>query len=166
VIAIGAIAALAVNWFGAHLAFLGEPVVIDKEDVRNYWAILGALVVGQLATWVGAVLRGARVAWGWHALVAMAGVAAAVLFAVTSAGSVDDQKPEPPRPAYTGPTATQAATPTSAPVAESPCCRICTSYGWRSRSDLAASRVATLARSCRKSAHVEAGSFRRESDAL
>ncbi len=103
VMAVGAIVALAVNWFGAHLTFFGEPVVIVEEDVRNYWVILGGLAVGQLATWVGAVLRGARVAWGWHALVAVAGVAAAMLFAVTSAGPVDDQKPEPPRPAYSGP---------------------------------------------------------------
>jgi hypothetical protein len=102
-IAIGAIAALAADWFGAHLALFGEPVVIDEEYVRDYWAIVGGLAVGLVATWVGALLRGARVAWGWHALVAVAGLAAALLFAVTSAGPVDDQQPQPPHPAYTGP---------------------------------------------------------------
>ena len=103
VIAITAIVALAMNWFGAHLTFFGEPVVIDEEQVRHYWVAVGGLAVGQLATWVGAALRGARVAWGLHALVAVAGASAAMLFAVTSAGPVDDQGPERPRPAYTGP---------------------------------------------------------------
>jgi hypothetical protein len=103
VIAIGAMVALAVNWLGAHLTFFGEPLVIDEDYVRHYWVIVGLLAMAQLATWVGAVVRGARMAWSWHALVAMAGVTAAILFAVTSAGPVDDQKPEPPRPTYTGP---------------------------------------------------------------
>ena len=96
------IVALALNWFGAHLTFFGDPVVIDDQEVRHYWFIVGLLALSLIASWVGAARRGARAAWAWHALVAVMGLAAALLFAVTSAGPVGDE-PEPPRPARTGP---------------------------------------------------------------
>jgi Family of unknown function (DUF6234) len=102
--AIVLVVALAVNWFGAHLTFFGDPVVIDDEDVRHYWVIVGLLATGQLATWVGAARRGAQGAWVWHALVAVVGLAAALLFAVTTAGPVDGHhEPGPAQPSYTGP---------------------------------------------------------------
>jgi Family of unknown function (DUF6234) len=100
--AVLAIVALALNWFGAHLTFFGAPVVIDDEYVRNYWVLVGVLTLSELVTWVGAVRRRARAAWVWHSVVALTGLVAAVLFAVTTAGPVVDQ-PEPSPPSYTGP---------------------------------------------------------------
>jgi hypothetical protein len=100
--AIVTIVALGLNWFGAHLTFFGAPVVIDDEDVRNYWVLVAVLAVSQLATWVGAARRGAGKAWILHTIVAGTGLVAALLFAVTEAGPVQDQ-PEPSQPTHTGP---------------------------------------------------------------
>jgi hypothetical protein len=96
------VVALAANWFSAHLTFFGDPVVIDDEDVRNYWVIVGLLAASLLATWVGAARRGARGAWVWHALVAVVGLAAALVFSVTTVGPVTDE-PEPTPPSHNGP---------------------------------------------------------------
>jgi hypothetical protein len=96
------VVALAANWFSAHLTFFGDPVVIDDDEVRNYWVIVGLLAASQLGTWLGAARRGARGAWVWHALVALVCLAAAFLFAVTAAGPVIDE-PEPTPPSHTGP---------------------------------------------------------------
>ncbi|WP_028653488.1 DUF6234 family protein [Nocardioides halotolerans] len=93
---------LGLNWIAAHLTFFGDPVDIDEEYVRNYWVLLALLGASLLATWVSAVRRGARRAWVWHGLVALAALAAALVFAVTTAGPVQDDPPDPP-PSPSGP---------------------------------------------------------------
>jgi Family of unknown function (DUF6234) len=102
VVAVVAICGLFVNWFGAHLALFGEPVVIHAEDVRNYWTILGVLVASVPLTFVLAGLRRAPRAWGWHLVVAGLGAVAAIAFAVTSTGTPTDE-PEPSPPHRSGP---------------------------------------------------------------
>jgi hypothetical protein len=97
IVAIAAIVALGLNWFGAHLTFFGDSVVITPEEVRAYWVILGVLCAAVIGSLVIAGARGARLAWVWHLIVTTAGVMAAVGFAVTTAGPV---LPDPP-PAHT-----------------------------------------------------------------
>jgi len=102
VVAVGAIAFLFFNWFGAHLAFYGEPVAIDADSVSSYWTTVGVLAAAVAATVVLAARRRASRAWPWHLAVAALGVAASFLFAVTTTGTPHDD-PTPPRPTYTGP---------------------------------------------------------------
>ena len=102
VTAIGAIAFLFFNWFGAHLALFGEPVVIDAEEVRSYWTILAILVASVVTSFALAGVRRAPRAWVWHLVVAGLGVLAAFLFAVTSTGTPSGD-PEPPPVHHTGP---------------------------------------------------------------
>ena len=100
-VAVGAIAAVFLNYVGAHLAFFGDEVVIDDEEVRYYWtgvAVLGASVV---ATLVAAALRGARRAYLWHVPVALLAIAVALLFSVTQAGPVERERPAQPEPSHT-----------------------------------------------------------------
>ena len=87
-VAIGAIAAVFLNYVGAHLAFFGEEVVIDDEEVRYYWTGVAVLGVSIIATFVAAALRGAKRAYFWHLPVAFVAVMSAALFAVTQAGPV------------------------------------------------------------------------------
>ena len=100
--AVGAIVALVLNWLSVHLVFFGVDVVVEPEDVRNYWVIVTVLALSLVAVFAGAASRPARGAWVWHLLVAGLGALAAVLLAVTTVGPVVDH-PAPPRPAYTGP---------------------------------------------------------------
>jgi len=87
-VAIGAIGAVFLNYVGAHLAFFGEEVVIDDEEVRYYWIGIAVLCVSVIATFVAAALRGAKRAYFWHLPVAFVAVISAILFAVTKAGPV------------------------------------------------------------------------------
>jgi peptidoglycan/LPS O-acetylase OafA/YrhL len=102
VVSVLLVVALGLNWLAAHLTFFGEPVDIDEEYVRNYWVLGALLAASLLATWVSAARREARGAWVWHGLVALAALAAALVFAVTTAGPVQDDPPDPP-PSPSGP---------------------------------------------------------------
>jgi hypothetical protein len=102
VTAVAMVGALVLNWLSVYLVFFGIDVVVEPEDVRNYWVIVAVLALSEVATFAGAALRPARGAWVWHVLVAGLGAVAAVLFSVTTVGPVNDQ-PAPPQPRYTIP---------------------------------------------------------------
>jgi len=87
-VAVGAIGAVFLNYVGAHLAFFGDEVVIDDEEVRYYWTGVAVLGVSVLSTFVAAALRGAKRAYLWHLPVALVAVMSAALFAVTQVGPV------------------------------------------------------------------------------
>jgi hypothetical protein len=87
-VTMGAIGAVFLNYVGAHLTFLGDPVVIDEQEVRGYWTCVAVLGVSVTVTFVAATLRGARRAYYWHLAVALIAVASALLFSVTQAGPV------------------------------------------------------------------------------
>ncbi|HET9423503.1 MAG TPA: DUF6234 family protein [Nocardioides sp.] len=97
-IALGAMGAVFLNYMGAHLTFFGDPVVIDDEEVRNYWIGVSVLGVSLLAALVAGSLRGARRSFLWHVPVALVAVAVALLFSVTQAGPVGRGQPVQPEP--------------------------------------------------------------------
>jgi hypothetical protein len=88
-----AIGAVFLNYVGAHLAFLGDPVVIDEQDVRNYWIGVAVLGVSVVAALVVASLRGAKRSFLWHVPMALVAVVVALLFSVTQAGPVEHEQP-------------------------------------------------------------------------
>lgn len=77
----------------------GEPTPGDVLTYRVLVAVLAAVVATTLAL---AVRRGGRRALVWHAPVALAGVASAVLFAVPQVDWQDlgEREPEPAHPEY------------------------------------------------------------------
>jgi len=81
-----AIAAIFLNYIGAHLTFFGEPVDIDPEAVRFYWIAVAVLVAGLAASFGAAARRRARKSYAWHSLMAAIGTVVAVGFAVTQTG--------------------------------------------------------------------------------
>ena len=87
-VALGAMVAVFLNYVGAHLAFFGDSVVIDDEEVRYYWIGVSVLGVSVVTTLVAATLRGAKRAFLWHLPVALVAIAVALLFSVTRAGPV------------------------------------------------------------------------------
>jgi hypothetical protein len=97
-VALGAIGAVFLNYVGAHLTFFGDPVVIDEEEVRNYWIGVSVLGVSVAATLLAATLRGATRAYWWHLPVALVAVMVAVLFSVTQAGPIEPEQPARQRP--------------------------------------------------------------------
>jgi hypothetical protein len=82
--------------------FFSVEVVVEPANVHIYWAIVTVLAISMLTTFAGAASRPAGGAWVWHLLVAGLGAVAAVMFAVTTVGPVNDQ-PAPPQPRYTIP---------------------------------------------------------------
>jgi len=87
-VTLGAIGAVFLNYVGAHLAFFGDPVVIDDQEVHGYWTCVAILGVSVTVTFGAAALRGATRAYFWHLAVAVVAVASALLFSVTQAGPV------------------------------------------------------------------------------
>ena len=97
-LAVGAMAAVFLNYVGAHLAFFGDQVVIDEEEVRYYWIGVAVLSLSVLTTLVAANLRGAKRSFLWHIPVALVAVGVALLFSVTRAGPVEPEQPTQPAP--------------------------------------------------------------------
>ncbi|MDQ4053334.1 MAG: hypothetical protein M3237_11635 [Actinomycetota bacterium] len=83
-----AVAAILLNYIGAHLTFFGEAVDIDPEAVRNYWIAVAVLVASLVASFGAAARRRARKSFAWHSLMAVIGLIASVGFAVTQTGPV------------------------------------------------------------------------------
>ena len=94
-------AAVFLNYVGAHLAFFGDEVVIDEEEVRYYWIGVAVLGVSVLTTLVAANLRGAKRSFLWHIPVALVAVAVALVFSVTRVGPVEREQPTQPEPSHT-----------------------------------------------------------------
>ena len=92
-VTLGAIGAVFLNYVGAHLAFFGDPVVIDDQEVRNYWIGVAVLGVSVMAALVVASLRGAKRSFLWHVPMVLVAVAVALLFSVTQAGPVVREQP-------------------------------------------------------------------------
>jgi len=96
-VAPGAIVFLFFNWLDVYLVFFGETAVVTPEAVRSYQVAVGAGILGTVLALAGSTWRGRgaprRTVW-WHGLVALVGLAAAVVFHV----GVDtpDPAPEPP----------------------------------------------------------------------
>lgn len=65
---------------GASFCAFGECATPTRDEVRLSQAIAAGLVLAVGATFVLAVRRGARWAWLWHLLVAMAAAASVLLF--------------------------------------------------------------------------------------
>ena len=97
--AVAMVGGLLLNWLSVYLVFFGVEAVADPENVHLYWVLVAGLALSVLATFAGAALRPAGAAWVWHLLVAGVGAVAAVLFAITAVGPVNDQ-PAPPQPRY------------------------------------------------------------------
>jgi uncharacterized membrane protein HdeD (DUF308 family) len=100
-IAMMAIVGLFVNWIDAYVSLLGAPVVVTEEEVRSYWLTL-AVFVGAFLTSFGVAVWRRTGASPWHLILGVAGVAAAVLFAVTTPGTPHDDRVPPPSH-HTGP---------------------------------------------------------------
>jgi hypothetical protein len=92
-VTLGAIGAVFLNYVGAHLAFFGDPVVIDEQEVRSYRTCVAVLGVSVVAALVVASLRGAKRSFLWHVPMALVAVAVALLFSVTQAGPVVHEQP-------------------------------------------------------------------------
>ena len=99
-VALGAMGAVFLNYVGAHLAFFGDEVVIDDEEVRYYWTGVAVIGVSVVATLVAAALRGATRAYLWHVPVALLAIGVALLFSVTQAGPVDHEQPAHREPSH------------------------------------------------------------------
>jgi hypothetical protein len=89
-VAAGAVVMIPLHYLGARLTFFGAEAVIHEEDVRFYWTLVGVLAVAVGASFAGALWRQAGRAFGWHVLLAVAGVAVALGFSVTEAGPAQD----------------------------------------------------------------------------
>ena len=76
--------------------------MIDAEEVRGYWTIVGVLVGAVVATLALALVRRAPRVWAWHLMVAALGGVASLVFAVTSTGTPHDD-PGPAPTHQTGP---------------------------------------------------------------
>ncbi len=97
-----AIVAVFLNYVAAHLSFFGQPVLIDPEDMRNYWVCVSGLVLSVLASFAVAWWRGATKSFVWHSIMALIGLIVSVLFAVTQTGAPVSPQPEPPQPPPSG----------------------------------------------------------------
>ena len=89
-LALGAVVLIPLHYVAARLAFLGDQAVIDADEVRFYWTLVGILAVAVIASFAGALWRRGRKTFAWHTLVAVLGVAAALAFSVTATGSVSE----------------------------------------------------------------------------
>lgn len=67
-----------------------------EEEARAYRLLVAVLVVLVLATLAVAARRGARLALAWHVLVALLGIASAIVFQVPAVDWVDHFREEPP----------------------------------------------------------------------
>jgi hypothetical protein len=98
IVTVGVIAAIFLNYVGAHLTFFGDPVVIDAEEVRNYWIAVAVLATSVLASFAAAFWRRASKSFVWHSIMALTGLFVAAAFAVTQTGPPASPQPEPPPP--------------------------------------------------------------------
>jgi len=90
VLAAGAVVMIPLHYVAARVTFLGAGAVIDEEDVRFYWLLVGVLAAAVVASFAGALWRRASKAFAWHVLITVLGVAVALAFSVTKSGPVED----------------------------------------------------------------------------
>ncbi len=88
VVAAFALLSLPLHYIWTRVTFFGDAAVVHADDVRSYWTLVAALTVGVVASFAGALWRGGRKAFAWHAIVAVLGLVAALAFPVTQAGPV------------------------------------------------------------------------------
>lgn len=95
---------LPLHYLGSRLCFFGECSQPGPDEIRTYRIVVVALVVTLVATFVVAARRRARWAFAWHVTVALAGLAAAVLFSMPSVGIADAPgdapRDDPPSPGH------------------------------------------------------------------
>ena len=94
-LALVSIGGLFFNFLNVYLTFFGDPVTITPTDVHWYWFFVGLLIVSVVGSFAASIWRGGTKAKFWHALVALIGLVAAVLFSV----SLDQPEQEDPPPA-------------------------------------------------------------------
>lgn len=103
VVSVGLIAFLPLHYIGAHLCFFGECSQPGPDEIRTYRLVVAALVVTVGATLAVAFRRRARWAFAWHGMVAVTGVAVAVVFAMPTIVDLtgdprDPARDDPPTP--------------------------------------------------------------------
>lgn len=94
-VTVGAIGAIFLNYVGSRLTFFGAPVVIDAEEVRNYWIAVAVLSASVVGSFVAAAWRRATKAFVWHGLMALTGLVVSMVFAVTQTGAPDSFERDP-----------------------------------------------------------------------
>jgi hypothetical protein len=96
-VAVTALVLIPLHYLAVRVTFLGAEAVIDDENVRFHWVLVGVLAVSVGASFAAAVWRRGGKAFVWHTAVAVAGLLVALTFSVTEAGPVQDLDEDPVR---------------------------------------------------------------------
>ena len=91
-LALLSIGGLFFNYLNVYLTFFGEPVTVTPTDVHWYRFFVGLLVVSVVGSFAASIWRGGTKSKVWHAFVALVGLLAALVFAV----SLDEPEQEDP----------------------------------------------------------------------
>jgi hypothetical protein len=97
VVAVAALVLIPLHYLAVRVTFLGAEAVIDEENVRFHWVLVGVLAVSVGSSFAAALWRRGGGALVWHTAVAVAGLAVALTFSVTETGPVQDLDDDPVR---------------------------------------------------------------------
>jgi hypothetical protein len=95
-LALLSIGGLFFNYLNVYLTFFGESVTVTRTDVRWYQFFVGLLIVAVVGSFAASIWRGGTKSKVWHALVALLGLAAAVVFSVSLDQLEQDDPPQTP----------------------------------------------------------------------